>query len=428
MKKAVSILLALCMLLGMSSLAMADEEKVEIRFMWWGSQTRHDRTIAAIDMYMEENPNVTISYEFIGGGDYWTKLSTLAASGDVPDVFQIGNNFLTYESIIEPLEPYIESGIIDVSDTNDSYLSTTRIKGVQMGISLGVNTLAMVYDPAMFAEAGVAEPTENWTWEDFEAACLQIHDKLGIYGSSQFSDFFVGLVTNVPQYGTGETVYNENADGLGYENDEYLANYLAMKKRLADAGAYPTPGEIASITDIENDFLVTGKAAISWVFSNQAVSMVNAAGRELKLSTIPKQTADGVSGLCIRSSSAASIYNGSKNKEEAAKFINWFINDEEANLILAGERGVPIMSKVREAIREACDPEKDAITVATYEFVDKVGELASNPPPMEPAVQMEIEDILSQCNEQVQFGTMTPEEAAAMFRSEAEDAFARSAE
>lgn len=268
MKKAVSILLALCMLLGMSSLAMADEEKVEIRFMWWGSQTRHDRTIAAIDMYMEENPNVTISYEFIGGGDYWTKLSTLAASGDVPDVFQIGNNFLTYESIIEPLEPYIESGIIDVSDTNDSYLSTTRIKGVQMGISLGVNTLAMVYDPAMFAEAGVAEPTENWTWEDFEAACLQIHDKLGIYGSSQFSDFFVGLVTNVPQYGTGETVYNENADGLGYENDEYLANYLAMKKRLADAGAYPTPGEIASITDIENDFLVTGKAAISWVFYN----------------------------------------------------------------------------------------------------------------------------------------------------------------
>lgn len=428
MKRILSLVLVLCLCLGYATFAVADEEKVELRFMWWGSQTRHDRTIAAIEMYMAENPNVTISYEFMGFNDYFTKLSTLAASNDVPDVFQMGNNFLTYQDIIEPLEPYIEKGLIDVSSTNDAYLSTTRINGIQMGISLGVNSLAMIYDPAIFAAADVAEPTTEWTWAEFEEASKVIHEKTGLYGSSKFNDFFIGMVIGIPQYGTGETAYNSEGTALGYTDDSYVSNFLAMKKRLQDAGAYPAPGEIAAITDPENDLLTTGKAAIGWLNSNQLVAMINAAGRELKITTPPKQTADGVSGLCIRSAQAMSIYNGSEHKEEAAKFLNWFVNDVEANLILNGERGVPIMGTVRDAIRENCDPVADAATIDTYEFIDLAGSLASNPPPMEPAVQLEVEDLLNQYNERVMFDVMSPEEAAAEFRLEVEAAFERTAQ
>ena len=31
----------------------AEGEPVTIRFMWWGSQTRHDQTIQMIEMFME---------------------------------------------------------------------------------------------------------------------------------------------------------------------------------------------------------------------------------------------------------------------------------------------------------------------------------------------------------------------------------------
>lgn len=424
MKKICAIVLAMCLCAGLLAACANAEEPVELRIMWWGSQTRHDRTIAVLEMYMEQNPNVTFSYEFMGSQDYWTKLGTLVASGDVPDVFQIGNNFLTFESAIEPLDSYIESGLIDVSGTNDSYLSTTRIKGVQMGMSLGVNSLAMAYDPAMFEQAGVAEPTENWTWADFEEAALTIHEKLGVFGSSMLNDFFIGMVIGIPQYGTGETIYNEDGTGLGYTDDSHVANFFAMKKRLTDAGAYPTVGEVATILDMENDFLTTGTAAMGWLHSNTAVAMMTAANRPLKLAPPPKQTADGPSGLCIRSSQAFSIYNGSKNKEEAAKFINWFLNDIEANKILGGERGVPIMAQVRESLTENLDE----VTAMTYDFIDLVGEIASNPPPLEPAAQTELEDIRKTIDEEVMFGLITPEEAAARFREEANEAFARHAE
>ena len=36
----------------------------------------------------------------------------------------------------------------------------------------------------MFAEAGVAEPTDIWTWDDYANAANTIHEKLGIYGCS----------------------------------------------------------------------------------------------------------------------------------------------------------------------------------------------------------------------------------------------------
>ncbi len=422
MKRTLALVLTLCLCLGLLGAASA-QEKTELRIMWWGSQTRHDRTIAALELYQQQNPGITFSYEFMGSQDYWTKLSTLVASGDVPDVFQIGNNFLTYESAIEPLDSYIQSGLIDISNTNDSYLSTTRIKGVQMGISLGVNSLALAYDPEMFAKAGVAEPTPNWTWAEFEQAALTIHEKLGVFGSSMFNDFFIGMVIGIPQYGTGETVYNADATGLGYTNDKYISDYMAMKKRLLDAGAYPTAGELAAITDVENDFLTKGTAAMTWLHSNTAVALMTAANRPLKLAAPPKQTADGPSGLCIRSSQAFSIYNQSKHKEEAAKFISWFMNSEEANAILKGERGVPITANVREALAANLD----ASTKATYDFISLVGALASNPPPLEPAAQTELEDIRKQIDEEVMFGLITPEEGAAKFRTEAEDAFARTA-
>lgn len=397
-------------------------EKIEMRIMWWGSQTRHDRTMAVLDLYTQKNPHITFNPEFMGSNDYWQKLNTLVAANDVPDVFQIGNNFLTYYSAIEPLDEYTKNGLIDVSDTNENFLSTTRINGELLGISLGTNSLALLYDPAIFDQAGLSYPTTDWTWDEFEQACYTIKDKTGLYGSSMLNDFFIGCIISIPQYGTNETFYNEDVTGLGYKDDQFFANYLQMKYNLTKAGAYPTPGELAEIKDIEGDLIVTGKAAMTWVHSNQLVAVMNAANRPLAITVPPKRTKDGPSGLCIRSSQAMSIYNKSKYKDEAANFISFFVNDIDANNILDGERGVPIMGKVRSALAEKAD---DA-TRQMYEFVDLAGKLASNPPPVEPAAQIEIQDVITRVNEQVIFDQITPLEAAQIMRKAVEQALQRS--
>jgi len=55
----------------------APAKKVDLKIAWWGSQARHEGTIKVIELYMQKNPNVTITYEFAGWGDYWTKVTTM---------------------------------------------------------------------------------------------------------------------------------------------------------------------------------------------------------------------------------------------------------------------------------------------------------------------------------------------------------------
>jgi len=392
-----------------------------LRIAWWGSQARHDATLKVLDMYSSK-ANVKFESEFMPFDGYFTKLNTLVASNDVYDVYQLGGNFPTYLDQLEPLDDYIKKGLIDVTNTTKSMLETTQFNGKQYGISLGTNTYGMAYDPEMFKKAGLSEPTDNWTWSEFKSDSLAIKQKLGKFGSSKIEDFFAGGTMSVPQYDKNQSFFTKERNGLNYKDDKYISNYLQMKYDLVKAGAYPDPGQIAEIKDIEGDYIVTGDAAMTWVASNQFIALSKAAGRNLKLVAVPRQTKDGPSGVAMQSSQMFGVYSGSKHKEDAAKFISYFVNDVDANNVLKGERGVPIMSNVRKALEASqSDSEK-----AVYEFVDRMGKIADSPVILDPKEQPEIKDLYTRLQEQVIFGQISADEAAKQLRSGAEQIFAKS--
>src|SRR5215467_12877848 len=73
---------------GGGQAAPASGETIQFRMAWWGSQDRHDRTIKVLDLFKKDNPNVNITYEFSAFNDYWTKLTTQAAGGNLPCLIQ----------------------------------------------------------------------------------------------------------------------------------------------------------------------------------------------------------------------------------------------------------------------------------------------------------------------------------------------------
>jgi len=395
-----------------TSVADPAAEQITLRMAWWGSQTRHDRTVAVIELYESLNPNVTIEYEPMDFEGYFNKLTTLVASNEVWDIFQLGSNFPTYQSKIYTLNDFIADGTIDVSGTTEAFLRIAADeKGNQVGLCSGVNTYGIAYDPALFAKAGVAEPTENWTWDDYKAACLQIHEKLGIYGSSKFDDWQAGACMGLNQEDFGVGFFNQTNDGLGFTDYRMLTDYFQLRKDLVDAGAYPDPGACNEITDIENDFLVSGEAAMTWVASNQFVSLSNAAGRELKLINPPRKRTSGPAGVTIQSSQMLCVSQDSEYPAEAAKFIEFFQSNIDANKILLAERGIPTFTAVREALAgELTDLEK-----TVYAYVDVVGSfdtggIAVNP--SSPACTDEIKAQYIYYMDKVIYGEMTADEAA----------------
>ena len=399
--------------------ATADQDV--IRVAWWGSQMRHDATVEVINLFMEQNPDIYIMAEFFDPDGYWTAFSTRSAADDVWDVFQMGGNFQQWMDDILDLTPFIEDGIIDVSRTNEAFLSTTNFEGKQVGISNGVNANGIAFDPALFDAAGVPHPNENWTWNDFQDAALAIHEALGIYGSSALSDF-IALTIMTTQAGANFFDPATNSHTLGFDDPSILVPYFEMRRDLVQAGAFPDSGRLATITDIEGDLLVTEDAAMTWVASNQFITVANAAGRPLGLLPLPRLVANGESGMGLTSSQMFSVSSSSDHPEAAARFISFFQNDEEANRILAGERGVPIMSHIREMLE--ADASDELRTV--YEFVGLAGQLdTGSGNPLESPNNPEIRDHFEFLLEQVIFGQITPEDAAQDIFEFARDVLAR---
>ncbi len=371
-----------------------------LSIMWWGSDTRARITEELIHLW-EEKTGAKVEFEYYDGGIYWTQFQAKMAANDLPDVFQMGNNWLTYYDTIEPLNAYIEDGTIDTTSISDAMLATTinQANGDVTGMSNGTNARCFAYNPALFDEAGVAYPTDNWTWDDFAAACRAITEKTGNPAMTTLEYNFL-TYTTVTQWKEGYNFYAMDGSDFAFEGDTEplayimdLLNTLQQEGCIADFGIQNEIGK-----NIEADWIAFGDAAIVQMSSNQFQALSNVAaesGITLELATVPRVYADGQSGMVVRSSQEMSIYKGSENKEMAANFLNFFVNSIEANKILNCERGVSINSDVLAALKDDAELTNE-MTAKVYTLIDLIGSMpdTANSSPAEPAANEEISDVL----------------------------------
>jgi multiple sugar transport system substrate-binding protein len=424
MKSTKGLIITLLVLVAMvapAATAYGRQDKIELQLTWWGSQTRHDKTIAVIEMYEAENPNIDIVYEFANFTDYWTLLSTKAASDSLPDVMQHDYAYLSewaQRGQLLPLDEYIESGVIDLSQVNQSVIDSGKIDDQVYGISLGSNSQAFILDVDAFAEAGLELPSPDWTWTEFEETVLALHEALDIWGFGTLLDD--EALWKSLQIGHGQWAFSDDGTALGYEDDQPMIDHLNMVMRLQEAGAIP---DIE--TEIELDTagpegspLVTGDSAMQYQWSNQVLAVATAAGegRNFKLWHLPRPEG-GQSSNYLKPSMFFSIPATAQHPDEAAAFINFFLNDLEANEILAAERGVPTPAPVREHLLPMLDP----VMAETFDFLVRVEADSSPVPPPDPAGYADLRTNVygPQFVDPVRYGEMTPEEAVAFFREEA---------
>lgn len=415
-KSLVALVLALSLLMTMLAVPAMAEEKAagwnnvnaegyvypdytgeKIRFMWWGSDTRAKITTEVVEMY-EKLTGLDIEYEFYDGSTYWNVFQAYQAAEDLPDMFQMGNNWLTYYETIEPLNSYIESGVIDTTAISPAMLATTtnQANGDITGLSNGTNARCFAYNPAIFDEAGVPYPTANWTWDDFAAACRAIYEKTGnpAVTSLEYNSLAWSTVT---QWKEGYNFFSMDGTSFAFNGDlapfTFIFDLLTTLQAEGAIADYGIQNEIGG--NIEADWIAYGDAAIIMLSSNQfnALSKVAAeSGITLELCTIPRVSPEGQSGMVVRSSQQMSIYSKSEKKEIAANFLNFFINSIEANKILNCERGVSVNSDVLAALKQT----SDEVTAKVYSVIDLIGSFpdAALTSPAEPACAEELASII----------------------------------
>ncbi len=367
MKKLVVALLAACAV--SSAFANGAKEQgsagssgpIELRMSWWGSDSRHEATLKALDLYMQRNPHVKVVAEYQGFNGYHDKLITQIYSGTEPDLYQLDNNVyfadLAMTDRLTDLKPFIDQGIINLDDYPKDALDWATYNGTVYGVPSGLNGPVMYYNKAIFDKTGVAYPTDDWTWKDLEEAGKKIHAAdPNLYGMKEPSYFLVEAMMR--QKGG----WIADPTGAIQDFSKEMGEVFAQLNEWRANGVIP-PLDVSAGRMSQNDNLfLSGKVAIEVnhvaTFPMQSAAVVGQP--PCAVAMIPESKTAG--GVYMLASMPWTIGKGGKHKEEAAKLLNFLINDPDAGKILMTQRGVPGPTHIREAITPLLsDVEKQVI-------------------------------------------------------------------
>ena len=166
-----SLMLVIVLALSLSGLVAA-QDKTKIRMWTSSSSPAEDKAkTAQVDAFKKANPDIDVEMQILP--DFGTQIQASFASGDYPEVFNVGQfDFPTFA----------DSGVIaaggdmipDQSDIYPGLLAAFTKDGTPYCVPKDFSTLGLLYNKDLFDKAGVKYPTADWTWQDMSDAAKKL--------------------------------------------------------------------------------------------------------------------------------------------------------------------------------------------------------------------------------------------------------------
>lgn len=361
MKKLLSLVLALAMMLSMTacSSSSGSEPNVSggedidpatvawdgyeqskglegtIQFMHWGDDYERQMYENVINRYMELVPGVKVEQLYVPG-DYYTKLQTLAASNNMPDLYWVAESRTAeYSSTgyMMDLGPVIEKYPSLTNGYNETALLYGQYDGTQYSIPKDFTGYVMFINEDMFKEAGLEIPTSDWTMDDY----LELAEKLTVKSGDR-----------TVQYGTAVSNYRADwinfmgnfdakwfKDGKSNISDPDALKGLGYQVELVKNGYAPTPG----VTEEGEDRLfITGQLAMyasgRWVIPSFT--------EEIDFNWTAVEMPKGTTRVSPFISANMAISPSTKSPEAAENFLSFFLSEEGLSYTLAQNLSLPL--------------------------------------------------------------------------------------
>lgn len=402
-----------------------DDDVVELRFAWWGNAPRHEKHEQIATLFEQQNPGIRIIREPSSWGDYWTKLATQSSAGNPPDIITMHLNEsarYTRDGILTDLQPFVDQGIIDLSNWSDGAIETGRDLGMLTRLSEGENSPSVWVNADLVEEYGLEMPDYEMSWDEWKEYFIENQMLLpeGVWMTKDLSYTFIDVGFPVwLRQRVGRYFVNEDDTGLSFDEADLVA-WLEYWSDLRQAGAVMPPEVFAEFDGVprEQNYVITERVIVEFENSNQIVPTQELMDSTLQLHRMPTMPdgmntyGDWTSGAYI-SVSAMTDY-----PEEAARFANFFVNNWEAQDVFDAEHGRPANDEIAARIAERSTP-------LQREFFDLTANVLNTAPPRLPYSQYrgEIVSAVTLAGEQVAFGDLTIEEAADRFFSGVDSIF-----
>lgn len=270
LKTLLSVLLAVVMLLTATA-ALAEGytvDTIEVK-IWDNNQLAGLQQIA--DEWTAQS-GVKVNIQVVDWNNYWTLLEAGASGGDMPDVFWMHSNnaemYMNAGKLLDLTDYIANSEVVDLNNYYEGITNLYSKDGKYYAVAKDHDTIALLYNKAIFDQYGVAYPTDDWTWEDYKAAAEAITEASGgeVYGGAcntgNNQDTFYNII-----YDFGGFVISDDKKTSGWNNENTLKAFDFMATLFDKAWA---PQQMLAENGKDRLFL-NGKIAMdtegSWMIS-----------------------------------------------------------------------------------------------------------------------------------------------------------------
>ena len=172
--KRLMIVLALVLVAGVLSVS-AQGGPVTITISTWAGVDEAAELQVLLDEINASQSDYQIVHQPIPS-DYYTQVKTQLAGGIGADMFWMDQNNMAMasEGVFLPLDECLAGSPAgsagDLTDYYPGILAVNQFDGATYGLPWIAQPVVLYYNRGLFDAAGVDQPTNDWTWDDFAAA------------------------------------------------------------------------------------------------------------------------------------------------------------------------------------------------------------------------------------------------------------------
>jgi multiple sugar transport system substrate-binding protein len=306
-----------------------DGEQTTIKVMSFFAYDNPEVEQGVVAAFEEANPNINVELELVPFSDIFTKYKTLVVGGEAPDVISL--NFdntpqMAALGALEPLDSHIESDGYDMSVYYDNTVNMYNIDGVQYALPGTFSDVVLFYNKTLFDEAGIAYPSDDWTWEDMVTAGEALTQDVDGDG---VTDIFGYALAWWPMYLflNGADVLTADGTACALETPEAIEGLQKMVDLQGPGGIAPSRSDLAAQSDW--DMFIAGKLAM-FPIGPWAVQPFNdnISGFEYDIANQPP----GTQRATFLFGNSYAMSASSENKDAAWEFLK-FATGPEGSLI-----------------------------------------------------------------------------------------------
>ena len=179
MKKATLLTLAIAALAAGCGGSSSNSGKDVV--LWHGNaDTERTALNAAVAKFNAGKPGFKVDARYAGSSDNaLQKVLTSISANNFPDVIYLYGSWapnIAKSPKLATIDQLAKDPSFDWEDFYPAERKAVTVGGKIVGVPALQDDLALVYNKQLFADAGIPEPTADWTWTDFRNAAKQLTD------------------------------------------------------------------------------------------------------------------------------------------------------------------------------------------------------------------------------------------------------------